>query len=174
VGAAWLLLTALSPLAMLLAGVAGWRYGQGRVAQGRRGRLVAGGAAVGLVVSGVLLRALVDRGDNAYADLELTGLLLLGLAVPFALAAVLPGGSARPLCAALALLWAGGALAAVALVASLIVIPGEGYRDGRIFRDHLLGLGVLLVAVTALSAAVLRGARRGPTSGQGAAVHKTS
>jgi len=159
VGAAWLLLTALTPIAMLLAGVAGWRGGRGLVVRGRRTRLVAGGVAVGLVLLGLLVRALVDRGDNAYADLELTGLLLPTVAVPFAVAAVLPGASARPLRAALALLWAAGTLAAVALGAALIVIPGEGYRDGRVLRDHLLGLGLVLLALPAFSLAVLRGAR---------------
>lgn len=91
--------------------------------------------------------------DNAYLWIALLGLLLLTIAVPFALAALAPAGRPRRWLAgsAIVLVWCVGAPAVLVLLVGAPLylltsarVPPGGLVDSRVATNHLLGAAALL------------------------------
>ena len=123
-------------------------------------RTVTGGTAAVLFVLGLFFtRVLVaDAGDNAYIYLALIGGALIAVAVPFALATLLPAGGARRALVrvALGLLVVVGVLGLALLVLSVVIIPSQDYESDTVLINHLVGLMALIALLIALAAVYRR------------------
>lgn len=86
--------------------------------------------------------------DNAYIFFPLAAVTLYVLSIPFAVAMLLPEGTARGVVAgiAVALVWGIGGLCCIVLTLSLIP-AGTQYRTSAVLISHLIGLGLLLPVV---------------------------
>jgi hypothetical protein len=119
-------------------------------------RLAAASAALVGGLGGFFVRVLVaNPEDNAYLWIALLGVLLLGTAVPFALAALGPAGRLRGWLAriGIVLVWCVGAPAVLLLLlgAPLYVLSSSGgppgAADSRVAVNHLIGAAALVPVV---------------------------
>lgn len=179
-GAVWLLLLAILALlavsflggvpgltvVLALAGIAGLLRRTGALAGADRLARPAAALSAALVAgTGLLFMAVLvaNPSDNAYLWIWLLGWLLVAIAVPFALAAMLPAGAARRWIAraAVALVWGVGLAGALLLLlgaplyllSSAALLPG-GRVDERVAPNHVLG-SLLLVALVWLAGSYL-------------------
>ncbi len=89
--------------------------------------------------------------DNAYIFFPLAALAFFALSLPFAVAMLLPEGTARGVAAgiAVALVWGIGGLCCVVLALSLIPAATQ-YYTSAVLISHLIGLGLLLPVVISI------------------------
>ncbi len=117
-------------------------------------RATLGGTAAGLLLLGAFfLQVLVaDSSDNAYFYLFALGMALLIAALPFVLAALMPGGAPRRMTARLALgfLSVVGLPGLVLLIFAVLLIPFQNYESSQVLVSHVLGLVLLLAALIAM------------------------
>ena len=119
------------------------------------GRAITGCSAIALAgLGGFFLKVLVaNDSDNAYSWLAITGFFLVVASAPFALATLLPYGTARRLVVRVSevLLGIVGALSGLLLTLALVVIPFQDYSyDGRVFPYHIVGFLVFALAIPAI------------------------
>lgn len=151
----WLMAAVLGVVLLIVAGILRQTRAMSRAARLTRAWSLL--SAVLLVVLGWVLKGplVANDSDNAYIWLWMMGAALLGVAVPFALAAVVPSAAARQRLAqvGIVLTWAVGAPGAVLLLlgAPLYLVtsarmPPGGMADGRVAPYHLIA-ALLLTGV---------------------------
>lgn len=149
---------------VIVAGLAAAFSERGRsvlVPRGVPHRLVTAASACLLAILGVLLprQFVYNSGDNAYLIIAMMGMWLVGNALPFAVATVLPEGAVRRITVqvGVALILVLGLLSVVLLAGLVAAFPGDDVRP-EVARAHLFTALFALVA----AATVLIGCRQIP------------